>query len=67
MRRRNEFPMSGAKIQRGNLPRRAYFLFQLGVFFLFATIGLSNDILQMGRMPKLPYALTLLVSGIFPV
>ncbi len=59
--------MSGAKIQRGNLPRRAYFLFQLGVFFLFATIGLSNDILQMGRMPKLPYALTLLVSGIFPV
>ncbi len=59
--------MSGAKIPRGSLPRRAFFLFQLGVFFLFVTIGLSNDILQMGRLPKLPFALSLLVSGIFPV
>jgi hypothetical protein len=59
--------MSRARISRGTLPRTAFFLFQLGVFFLFVTIGLSNDILQMGRLPKFPFALSLLVSGVFPV
>jgi len=49
------------------IPLRSIVLFLLGVFFIFTTIGFVSDISMMGRQPPLRFALTVLVSGIFPL
>jgi hypothetical protein len=48
-------------------PRGSLLLFMLGVFLLFLTIGIDSDIMQMGHQPRLFYALSLLIAGVFPV
>jgi hypothetical protein len=50
-----------------SIPRNSLAGFLLGVFLLFATIGFSSDIAEMGRQPLLRYVLSILISGIFPV
>jgi hypothetical protein len=49
------------------LSRRSFFLFLLGVFFVFSAIGFANDVMDMGRTPTLRFVLGILISGIFPV
>ena len=49
------------------LARKSFFLFLLGVFFIFITGGFTGDIAEMGRQPTLRFAINLLISGIFPV
>ena len=39
----------------------------MGVFFIFITVGFASDIREMGRQPGLRFALSLLISGLFPV
>ncbi len=48
-------------------PRRSRLIFLFGVFFVFATIGLTNDVMAMGRQPEIKFALSVLVSGLFAV
>jgi hypothetical protein len=59
--------MSRAKSFWKTLPRGSFLLFLLGVFFLFITVGFASDIAEMGRQPGLRLALSLLISGLFPV
>jgi Stage II sporulation protein E (SpoIIE) len=59
--------MSRTKSFWKTLPRGSFLLFLLGVFFLFITIGFTSDIAEMGRQPKLRLALSILISGLFPV
>jgi hypothetical protein len=49
------------------LSRRSFFLFLLGVFFVFSAVGFASDVADLGRTPKLRFVLSILISGIFPV
>jgi hypothetical protein len=49
------------------LSPRSFFLFLLGVFFVFSAVGFANDVTEMGRTPTLRFVLSILISGIFPV
>jgi hypothetical protein len=49
------------------LSRRSFFLFLLGVFFVFSAVGFASDSADMGRTPKLRFVLSIMISGIFPV
>ncbi len=49
------------------IPLRARLVFLLGVFFIFSTIGFSNDISEMGHQPAARFILSVLVVGIFPM
>jgi hypothetical protein len=59
--------MSRAKSHWKTLPRGSSLIFLLGVFFVFITVGFASDITEMGRQPGLRLALSLLISGLFPV
>ena len=59
--------MSRAKSFWKTLSRRSFFLFLLGVFFVFSAVGFASDVAEMGRTPKLRFILSILISGIFPV
>src|ERR1700730_3406505 len=59
--------MSKAKPFSKTLSRKSFFLFLLGVFFIFITVGFAGDIAEMGLQPTLRFAVSLLLSGIFPV
>ncbi len=59
--------MSASKSFWKTLPATSFLGFLLGVFFLFITAAFANDIIEMGRQPPLRYALSLLISGLFPV
>src|SRR5271169_3097859 len=67
MRRLEGIFMSRGPTIWKTLPRGSFLLFMLGVFFLFLTIGIGSDIMEMGRQPRLFYALSLLIAGVFPV
>jgi Stage II sporulation protein E (SpoIIE) len=41
--------------------------FLLAVFFVFTVIGFANDILDMGRQPKIRFVLVVVLSGLFAV
>ncbi len=59
--------MSTAKSFWKAFPRKSLFVFLLGVFFIFSTVGFASDIAEMGRQPALRFALSTFLSGIFPV
>jgi hypothetical protein len=42
-------------------------VFLLAVFFVFATFGFANDIIDMGRQPPLRFAVAVVLSGLFAV
>jgi phosphoglycerol transferase MdoB-like AlkP superfamily enzyme len=67
MRGRAVFLMSTATSFWKTLSRRSFFLFLLGVFFVFSAVGFASDVADMGRTPKLRFVLSILISGIFPV
>jgi hypothetical protein len=58
--------MSRAKSFWKTLSPRSFFLFLLGVFFVFSAIGFASDVTDMGRTPTLRFALSILIYGIFP-
>src|SRR5713226_5716200 len=47
------------------IPRTSLVGFLLGVFFIFSTMGLAADVIEMGRQPTLRFALGVLLSGFF--
>jgi hypothetical protein len=47
------------------IPRTSLIGFLLGVFFIFSTMGFTNDIMEMGRQPGLRFVLSVLLSGLF--
>ena len=49
------------------MPRKSVAGFLLAVFFVFTVVGFANDILDMGREPKIRFALVVLLSGLFAV
>jgi hypothetical protein len=49
------------------IPRKSLLAFLGGVFLIFSTVGLASDIAEMGRMPALRFALSVFLSGLFPV
>jgi len=53
MREHAAFPMSRAKSFWKAIPRTSFVGFLLGVFFIFSTMGLTTDIMEMGREPTL--------------
>jgi hypothetical protein len=59
--------MSRAKSFWKTIPRRSLVGFLLGVFFIFSTMGLTTDIMEMGRQPTLRFVLGVLLSGLFAV
>jgi len=65
MREHAAFPMSRAKSFWKTVPRTSFVGFLLGVFFIFSTMGLTTDIMEMGREPTLRFVLSVLLSGLF--
>jgi hypothetical protein len=57
--------MSPTKSFWKTIPRTSLVGFLLGVFFIFSTMGLTTDIMEMGRQPTLRFVLGVLLSGIF--
>src|SRR5216684_5679372 len=57
--------MSPTKSFWKSIPRTSLFGFLLGVFFIFTTMGLTTDIMEMGRQPTLRFVLSVLLSGLF--
>jgi stage II sporulation SpoE-like protein len=58
--------MSTTRAYWKTVPRRALFLFLLGVFCIFSTIGFASDILAMGRQQPARFLLSVLMAGVFP-
>jgi Stage II sporulation protein E (SpoIIE) len=50
-----------------SMPRKSMIGFLLAVFFVFTVIGFANDILDMGREPKIRFVLVVVLSGLFAV
>src|SRR6266849_4913007 len=57
--------MSPTKSFWKSIPRTSLIGFLLGVFFIFSTMGLTTDIMEMGREPTLRFVLSVLLSGLF--
>jgi hypothetical protein len=57
--------MSPSRSLWKTIPRTSLVGFLLGVFFIFSTIGLTTDIMEMGRQPTLRFVLGVLLSGLF--
>src|SRR6266849_4963491 len=57
--------MSPTKSFWKSIPRTSLIGFLLGVFFIFSTMGLTTDIMEMGRQPTLRFVLSVLLSGLF--
>jgi hypothetical protein len=49
------------------VPRRSIVLFLLGVFFLFAVLGVVSDVMGMGRQPLRAFLPGVILSGLFAV
>lgn len=49
------------------VPRRSVIGFLLGVFLIFSVVAFATDAANLGQTPKLRFALSVLVSGTFPV
>jgi hypothetical protein len=67
MRERAVFPMNRAKIFWKTTPRSSLVGFLLGVFFIFSTMGLTTDTMEMGRQQTVRFVLSVLLSGLFAV
>jgi hypothetical protein len=67
MRERGALFMSRDKTFWKTLSAKSFFLFLVGVFLVFCAVGFASDVTQMGRMPRNRFALSILVSGIFPM
>lgn len=52
---------------RHTTPLNSKVIFLLAVFFVFVGIAVANDVIDMGRVPSLRYALTAVLSGLFAV
>jgi hypothetical protein len=65
MRRIRAPAMSITRSYWKTVPRRSLFLFLLGVFCIFSTVGFASDILEMGRQQTLRFVLSVLMSGVF--
>lgn len=50
-----------------SVPRRNIVTFLLAVFFVFASLGVVQDVMGMGRQTPAHYVLTVLLSGLFAV
>ncbi|KAA6462962.1 hypothetical protein DYQ86_06390 [Acidobacteria bacterium AB60] len=48
-------------------PRRTSIIFLLAVFFVFASIGIANDVIDMGRPPIPRFAFLVVLTGLFAV
>jgi hypothetical protein len=48
-------------------PRKAKYIFLAAVFFVFASLGFANDIIDMGRQPLIRFAFGVVLSGLFSV
>src|SRR5260370_19199484 len=57
--------MSPSKSFWKSIPRTSLVGFLLGVFFIFSTMGLTTDIMEMGREPALRFVLGVLLAGLF--
>lgn len=49
------------------VPRRSVIGFLLGVFLIFSVVAFATDAANLGHTPRLRFALSILISGIFPV
>src|SRR5260370_2826110 len=67
MREHAAFPMSRAKSFWKTVPRTSFVGFLLGVFFIFSTMGLTTDIMEMGREPTLRFLFRVFLPGLFPM
>jgi hypothetical protein len=59
--------MNRAKIFWKTTPRSSLVGFLLGVFFIFSTMGLTTDTMEMGRQRTVRFVLSVLLSGLFAV
>ena len=59
--------MSRAKSYWRTIPPRSVAIFLLGVFFLFSTMGFTNDLMQMGRQSMLRLVLSVVCYGAFAI
>ena len=59
--------MNRAKIFWKTTPRSSLVGFLLGVFFIFSTVGLTTDTMEMGRQRTVRFVLSVLLSGLFAV
>ncbi len=57
--------MSPTKSFWKTIPRTSLVGFLLGVFFIFSTMGLTTDVMEIGREPTLRFVLGVLLSGLF--
>jgi hypothetical protein len=57
--------MSPAKPYWKTVPRKSLAIFLLGVFFIFATIGLAGDVALLGRQPLLRLVLSIFITSFF--
>jgi hypothetical protein len=57
--------MSPTKSFWKTIPRTSLVGFLLGVFFIFSTMGLTADVIEMGRQPTPRFLLGVLLSGLF--
>jgi hypothetical protein len=48
-------------------PGKIRVIFLLAVFFVFACLGFASDSIDMGHQPPLRFAVSVLLSGLFPV
>jgi len=48
-------------------PRRTIVTFMLAVFFVFAAVGFVNDSIDMGRQPRLRFAIAVVLTGVFAI
>ena len=47
------------------VPWSARIVFLMGIFFLFCTIGIASDMMEMGRQPAIRYVLSVLLISTF--
>jgi hypothetical protein len=59
--------MSATRAYWKTFPKKSLWIFLVGVFLLFTTVGFASDITELGRQPTLRLMITILISGIFPM
>ena len=57
--------MSSSQPYWKTVPRKSLLVFLLGVFFIFATIGLAGDVAVLGRQSLLGLVLSILITSFF--
>ncbi len=59
-------PLKNINLLRST-PRRSVIIFLLAVFFVFASFGFANDIMDMGNQPGLRFGIAVALTGLFAV